>query len=270
MPEASLSSHPAVVQGESAQPVLKAVNLQRKFSIGTSTVEVLRGVDLEVARAELLFLRGASGAGKTTLLYILAGLERPDAGDVYLNFSSSIMDHIGFNERAAKFMRRSIKGEVQSLYTLKKSHQAQVRNLQTGYVFQHYCLLPDLTALENVCLPAMMAARWQVLDTIYSDHAADLLDRVGLGDRLHHRPPELSGGEQQRVAIARSLINEPEILFADEPTGNLDSVTGAGVMETLLEIASEAKKTLIVVTHDSKLSSLGDRQLELADGRIVD
>ena len=152
----------------------------------------------------------------------------------------------------------------QSLYSLKKRHQAQVRNLQTGYVFQHYCLLPDLTALENVCLPAMMAGSGQ------RDRATDLLHRVGLSDRLHHRPAELSGGEQQRVAIARSLINDPEILFADEPTGNLDSMTGSGVMETLLEIAGEAKKTLIVVTHDSKLASLGDRQLEIADGRIVD
>lgn len=243
MPAASSSARPAAVQEGSAQPVLRAVNLQRKFSMGTSTVEVLKGVDLEVGRAELLFLRGASGAGKTTLLYILAGLERPDSGDVFVQFGR----HGG-----------------QSLYTLPKRYQAQVRNLQTGYVFQHYCLLPDLTALENVCLPAMMAGNPQ------RERAADFLDRVGLGDRLHHRPTELSGGEQQRVAIARSLINNPEILFADEPTGNLDSVTGGGVMETLLEIATDAKKTLIAVTHDSKLASLGDRQLELTDGRIID
>ena len=243
MPAASSSARPAAVQEGSAQPVLRAVNLQRKFSMGTSTVEVLKGVDLEVGRAELLFLRGASGAGKTTLLYILAGLERPDSGDVFVQFGR----HGG-----------------QSLYTLPKRYQAQVRNLQTGYVFQHYCLLPDLTALENVCLPAMVAGNPQ------RERAADFLDRVGLGDRLHHRPTELSGGEQQRVAIARSLINNPEILFADEPTGNLDSVTGGGVMETLLEIATDAKKTLIAVTHDSKLASLGDRQLELTDGRIID
>ena len=227
-----------------SDPLLRAVNLRRQFSMGVSTVEVLKGVNLEVGRSEILFLRGASGAGKTTLLYILAGLERPDSGDVLLDFPGQ--------------------AGGQSLYSLKKRHQAQVRNLQTGYVFQHYCLLPDLTALENVCLPAMMAGGGQ------RDRATDLLHRVGLSDRLHHRPAELSGGEQQRVAIARSLINDPEILFADEPTGNLDSMTGSGVMETLLEIAGEAKKTLIVVTHDSKLASLGDRQLELADGRIVD
>ena len=240
----TLTDASANLKEVNSHPLLRAVNLRRQFSIGVSTVEVLKGVDLEVARSEILFLRGASGAGKTTLLYILAGLERPDSGDVFLDFPGQVGG--------------------QSLYSLKKRYQAQVRNLQTGYVFQHYCLLPDLTALENVCLPAMMAGSGQ------RDRATDLLHRVGLGDRLHHRPAELSGGEQQRVAIARSLINDPEILFADEPTGNLDSMTGKGVMETLLEIAGEAKKTLIVVTHDSKLASLGDRQLELADGHIVD
>ncbi len=241
---ATLPAASASLKEVKSDPLLRAVNLRRQFSMGVSTVEVLKGVNLEVGRSEILFLRGASGAGKTTLLYILAGLERPDSGDVLLDFPGQ--------------------AGGQSLYSLKKRHQAQVRNLQTGYVFQHYCLLPDLTALENVCLPAMMAGGGQ------RDRATDLLHRVGLSDRLHHRPAELSGGEQQRVAIARSLINDPEILFADEPTGNLDSMTGSGVMETLLEIAGEAKKTLIVVTHDSKLASLGDRQLELADGRIVD
>ena len=241
---ATLPAASASLKEVKSDPLLRAVNLRRQFSMGVSTVEVLKGVDLEVGRSEILFLRGASGAGKTTLLYILAGLERPDSGDVFMDFPGQ--------------------AGGQSLYSLKKRHQAQVRNLQTGYVFQHYCLLPDLTAIENVCLPAMMAGSGQ------RDRATDLLHRVGLSDRLHHRPAELSGGEQQRVAIARSLINDPEILFADEPTGNLDSMTGSGVMETLLEIAGEAKKTLIVVTHDSKLASLGDRQLELADGRIVD
>lgn len=239
----SAPTQPAVSPAGLAQPVLKAVNLYRSFSMGAATVEVLRGVDLEVARSELLFLRGASGAGKTTLLYILAGLERPDSGAV--------------------FMKGEGESDAESLYALKKRHQAKWRNSQIGYVFQHYCLLPDLSALENVRLPAMMAGRGQRQD------AADLLERVGLGDRLHHRPTELSGGEQQRVAIARSLVNDPEILFADEPTGNLDSVTGSGVMGTLLEISRETKKTLIVVTHDSTLAALGDRQLELADGRIV-
>ncbi len=138
------------------------------------------------------------------------------------------------------------------------------RNEKIGYVFQNYFLLPDLTALENVSLPALIKGSEKTFL-----RAAELLEQVGLGDRLNHRPTELSGGEQQRVAIARSLINDPQILFADEPTGNLDSSTEGALMETLMDLVSEKQKTLIVVTHDSKLASLGDRQLTLADGRII-
>ncbi len=132
-----------------------------------------------------------------------------------------------------------------------------------GYVFQNYFLMPELTALENVLLPAFMGS---------ADRAArgrEILDHLGLGSRLSHRPSELSGGEQQRVAIARSLINDPDIVFADEPTGNLDSKTGAGVMDSLIGLVEERKKSLIVVTHDTKLAGLGDRTLELADGRLA-
>lgn len=207
--------------------------------MGRDTVEVLRGVDLQIEPYEKLFLRGASGAGKTTLLYTLAGLERPDSGTVKIG--------------------------DESLYELTKARQAEFRNSTIGYVFQHYFLLPDLTALENVCLPAMMAGKRRGR----RERAAELLNLVGLDRRMNHRPTELSGGEQQRVAIARSLVNDPQILFADEPTGNLDSKTGGEVIETLLGIVSEAKKTLIVVTHDSTLAALGDRQLQITDGRIV-
>ena len=218
---------------------LRARSLYRKFDIARASIEVLRGVDLDIYHEEKLFLRGASGAGKTTLLYTLAGLERPDSGTV------------------------EIDGE--SLYSLSKGRQAEFRSERIGYVFQHYFLLPDLTALENVCLPSMIAGR----RAGRREHGRELLAKVGLGERLDHRPAELSGGEQQRVAIARALMNDPEILFADEPTGNLDSKTGGEVMETLLNVVDEARKTLIVVTHDSKLASLGDRQLVLADGIIV-
>jgi ABC-type lipoprotein export system ATPase subunit len=207
--------------------------------MGRDTVEVLRGVDLQIEPYEKLFLRGASGAGKTTLLYTLAGLERPDSGTVEIGH--------------------------ESLYELTKARQAEFRNSTIGYVFQHYFLLPDLTALENVCLPAMMAGKRRGR----RERAAELLDLVGLSQRMNHRPTELSGGEQQRVAIARSLVNDPQILFADEPTGNLDSKTGGDVIETLLGIVSDTKKTLIVVTHDSTLAALGDRQLQITDGRIV-
>ena len=221
-----------------ASTVLRAVSLVRSFRVGSSDIEVLRGMNLEISRSERLFLCGASGAGKSTLLYTLAGLERPDSGSVEI--------------------------DGQSLYSLSAAQQTKFRNEKIGYVFQNYFLLPDLTALENVNLPALIKGSEKNLL-----RAAELLEQVGLGDRLNHRPTELSGGEQQRVAIARSLINDPQILFADEPTGNLDSLTGGALMETLMDLVSEKQKTLIVVTHDSKLASLGDRQLTLADGRIM-
>ena len=219
--------------------MLVARDLCRTFRTGAGQVEVLKGVSLEIVSGEVLFLRGASGAGKTTLLYTLAGLERPDSGTVEV--------------------------DGRSLYGMGKGQQAEFRNRRIGYVFQHYFLLPDLTALENVLLPASMAGK----SGGRRDRAIDLLARVGLSGRLEHRPTELSGGEQQRVAIARALINDPEILFADEPTGNLDSNTGGEVIEALLRVVRDQKKTLIVVTHDPNLAALGDRQLEIVDGRIA-
>lgn len=219
---------------EQEQAIIVAEDVYRTFEIGSSRIEVLRGVSLEVQAGEKLFLCGASGAGKTSLLYTLAGLEKPNHGKVLIG------------------------GE--SLYEMNRSRQARCRNRRMGYVFQSYALLPELTACENVCLPAMIGGKNSL------QRAGELLDRVGLGDRLHHLPPELSGGEQQRVAIARSLMNDPEILFADEPTGNLDSKTGAEVMDLLLSLVDEQNKTLLVVTHDSSLAQSGDRTLELADG----
>ncbi len=221
-----------------AAPALVAEGLRRTYVTGGARVEVLKGIDLSVAAGESLFLRGTSGAGKTTLLYTLAGLEAPDAGTV------------------------SIGGE--DLYRLPKRRQAEFRNRRIGYIFQHYFLLPDLTAVENVLLPASMDGRAAQC----GERAAELLRSVGLGERLAHRPTELSGGEQQRVAIARSLINDPDLIFADEPTGNLDSATGGEVMETLLATVSGQGKTLVVVTHDAGLAALGDLGLEIVDGRV--
>lgn len=222
---------------EQDQAIIAAEDVYRTFEIGNSRIEVLQGVSLKVQAGEKLFLCGASGAGKTSLLYTLAGLEKPNSGEVF------------------------IAGE--SLYKMSRSRQAKCRNRRMGYVFQSYALLPELTACENVSLPAMIGGNAAL------QRAGELLDRVGLGDRLHHLPPELSGGEQQRVAIARSLMNDPEILFADEPTGNLDSKTGAEVMDLLLSLVDEQNKTLLVVTHDSALAQSGDRMLELADGRMA-
>ncbi len=218
--------------------ILKAVSLSRSFSIGEAEVSVLKGLSLDIKRYEKLFLRGASGAGKSTLLYTLAGLEKPDSGSVII--------------------------DGKSLYDLSSTEQTIFRNKKIGYVFQNYFLMPDLNALENVTIPSMIKGRNDDVDK-----AVELLEKVGLRERLNHRPSELSGGEQQRVAIARALINDPEIIFADEPTGNLDSLTEEELMETLMNLVTENKKTLIVVTHDSKLAKLGDRQLVLADGQIM-
>jgi putative ABC transport system ATP-binding protein/lipoprotein-releasing system ATP-binding protein len=213
---------------------LTASNLRRSFRLGPRNIEVLRGISLEVERGECVFLCGASGAGKTTLLYTLAGLERPESGTVFL--------------------------DGQQLYQGGEMAQARLRNGRIGFVFQGYFLLPELTALENAMLPAMIGKRPDPAT------AQAALDRVGLGDRLQHLPAELSGGEQQRVAIARALVNKPGIIFADEPTGNLDSKTGAAIMDLLFGIVREQNTALVVVTHDPVLSLRGDRRLEIRDG----
>lgn len=217
-------------------PILQAEALRQSFAIGERSLEVLRGVSLAVHPGESVFLVGASGAGKTTLLYTLAGLEKPAGGQVVF--------------------------EGQSVYQLGRRAQARLRNTRMGFIFQGYFLLPELTALENVQLPAMIGRRDR------AGRAAELLAEVGLGDRMHHLPLELSGGEQQRVAIARALINDPSIVFADEPTGNLDRRAGGAIMELLLALVRDKRKTLLVVTHDMSLAGRGDRKLEMLDGLL--
>ena len=218
-------------------PRLQARSITRSFQIGGSRIEVLRGIDLDIQSGETVFLCGASGAGKTTLLYTLAGLETPESGEVLF--------------------------EGKSLYSLAGNALARLRNQRMGFVFQSYFLLPELTALENVLVPAMIRGR----DS--RSRALDLLDRVGLADRANHLPAELSGGEQQRVAIARSLINDPAILFADEPTGNLDSKNGAVIITLLLDLARKDHRSLVVVTHDEQLAHSGDRLVRIEDGRVA-
>lgn len=217
---------------------VSARDVFRTFEIGDNRIEVLKGVTLDVRQGETLFLVGPSGAGKTSLLYTLAGLEKPNEGEVLIN--------------------------GRSLYRLSRSEQARVRNTSMGYVFQSFFLLPELTALENVMVPSMIRRKQA------KSRAEELLERVGLGGRTGHLPSELSGGEQQRVAIARSLMNDPAILFADEPTGNLDTSTGSAVMTLLMDLVNERKRTLVVVTHDQHLADVGDRKVTLVDGRIVD
>jgi len=219
---------------QAVTPQLIARDLFQSFRMGPRRIEVLRGISMEIAHGEAVFLCGASGAGKTTLLYTLAGLERPESGTVEF--------------------------EGRLLYNGSSASQARLRNRKMGFVFQGYFLLPELTALENVSLPAMIGARSR------SDAAKESLKAVGLAERMQHLPAELSGGEQQRVAIARALTNDPDIIFADEPTGNLDSETGDAIVDLLLSVARERNKTLLVVTHDTRLAARGDRQLQIKDG----
>jgi predicted ABC-type transport system involved in lysophospholipase L1 biosynthesis ATPase subunit len=228
---------PSTLESSTSAPQIIARDLRRSFKVGTRTIEVLRGISVEIRAGECVFLCGASGAGKTTLLYTLAGLERPEGGEVIF--------------------------EGRKLYNGGEAAQARIRNERIGFVFQGYFLLPELTALENVLLPSMIAGKVNAIA------AEEALARVGLGERLQHLPPELSGGEQQRVAIARAIINEPSIIFADEPTGNLDSHTGEAIIELLLSLVKERGTTLVVVTHDQQLAQRGDRQLVIHDGQLA-
>jgi predicted ABC-type transport system involved in lysophospholipase L1 biosynthesis ATPase subunit len=218
--------------------MIETRNLHRSYRVGRETIEVLRGIDLSIDAGEKVFLCGPSGAGKTTLLYTLAGLERAQQGEVMIDGTA--------------------------LYALNPKRQAAFRNGHIGYIFQNYLLLPELTALENVMVPGAIAGA----DT--TAQARRALERVGLGHRGEHLPAELSGGEQQRVAIARAVANHPKVLFADEPTGNLDSKNSDEVMALLLGLADEEGTALVVVTHDPALATLGDRRLEIRDGAITD
>jgi len=222
------------------EPLLSARGLAKTYVMGKRTLEVLRGVNLEVLRGEFLALRGASGAGKSTLLHLIGGLDVPNAGEIHF--------------------------AGQNLGAFSAAELTHFRNRRVGFVFQAYHLLPELNAVENVCLPARMA---RAPSGRALARGCDLLARVGLQDRLDHRPSELSGGEQQRVAIARALINEPEMLLADEPTGNLDSHTGGEIIELLKSLRAEKQTTLVIATHDAKVAAHAERVVELVDGQIA-
>jgi ABC-type lipoprotein export system ATPase subunit len=222
-----------------SESLLSARGLTKTYLLGKRSLEVLRGVDVEIARGDFVALRGASGTGKSTLLHLLGGLDTPNAGEIF--FDGQNVSHFSDGELT------------------------HFRNRRVGFVFQAYHLLPELTALENVCLPARVA-RIGVSTAVR--RAEELLGRVGLQGRLDHKPSELSGGEQQRVAIARALINEPELLLADEPTGNLDSHTGGEIIELLKSLRPEKQMTLIIATHDAKVAASAPRVIELVDGQI--
>jgi lipoprotein-releasing system ATP-binding protein len=223
----------------SAQPVLSGRQLVRDFVEGDNVLRVLRGADIDVAVGETLAVIGESGAGKTTLLQLLGGLDLPTSGQVL------------------------VKGR--DIVTMSGNERGRIRNEALGFVYQFHHLLPEFSALENVAMPLLLR-RQSVAET--RDEAAHLLERVGLAERLHHRPGELSGGERQRAAVARALITRPAVVLADEPTGNLDHRTGEKVFELMLELNREYQSSLVVVTHDLQLAARMDRILTLDEGLL--
>ncbi|NNC82011.1 MAG: ABC transporter ATP-binding protein [Flavobacteriales bacterium] len=215
--------------------MIKAAGIRKHYG----DLEVLKGVDLEVSRGEVVSIVGASGAGKTTLLQILGTLDRPDAGAV------------------------SINGE--DVTSLNDTGLARFRNEHIGFIFQFHHLLPEFTALENVMIPSMIA---QQARGPAADRAAELLGMLGLSQRSEHKPSELSGGEQQRVAVARALMMRPDVIYADEPSGNLDSQNAKELHELFFRLRDEFQQTFVIVTHNEELADMADRKLEMVDGKI--
>jgi lipoprotein-releasing system ATP-binding protein len=216
--------------------MIKATNIQKRYG----ELEVLKGVSLEIGEGEIVSIVGASGAGKSTLLHIIGTLDKPDSGTL------------------------SIKGIETGKLSDKKL--SQFRNMAIGFVFQFHHLLPEFTALENVCIPAFIAGKSQVEAEA---KAAELLGFLGLFDRINHKPSELSGGEQQRVAVARALVNQPAVVLADEPSGNLDSQSAKDLHQMFFDLRDKFNQTFVIVTHNTELADMADRKLVMKDGNIV-
>ncbi len=238
--ENDLAPHTSDPAARGAGTVTLAVrDLTKQIPLGREIIRILHGVSFDLHRSEMVALMGPSGSGKSTLLGIVSGLDRPTTGEVRLDGTE-----IG---------------------SLAERRLAAVRAQKVGMVFQSYNLIPTLTALENVQLPLYVPGREERPER----RAAELLDEVGLGHRLHHRPSQLSGGEQQRVAVARALVADPSLLVADEPTGNLDSDTGAALMALLLDIRGRLGTTILIATHNDSVAGQADRILRLRDGRLT-
>jgi len=220
--------------------MIKIVDLRKSFRMNGYTLNVLKGITLDIARGEMIAIVGASGAGKSTLLHMLGTLDRPSSGSVLF--------------------------DGQDVFELSEEAQARFRNRRIGFVFQFHHLLPEFTALENTFLPALIQDR---PPNEAQQEAVQLLTEVGLGERLHHKPGELSGGEQQRVAVARALMQRPDLVLADEPTGNLDTHTGEALFGLLRRLNKARGTTFVIVTHNDKLSAQADRIIRMEDGQIV-
>jgi lipoprotein-releasing system ATP-binding protein len=220
--------------------MIEAINLTKSFKMAGLELTVLKGINLTIAQGEILAIVGASGAGKSTLLHILGTLDRPTSGTVLF--------------------------EGQDLFQLSDQKQAEFRNRRIGFVFQFHHLLPEFTALENVCLPAYIQNR-SAQDA--QAEATSLLKDVSLEPRMNHKPGELSGGEQQRVAVARALIQQPNLVLADEPTGNLDTHTGDALFTLMRTLNRSRGITFVIVTHNEKLSAQADRIIHMEDGQII-
>lgn len=221
-------------------PHIQVRGLKKVFTKGEAEIYALKGIDLTVEHGEMAVILGASGAGKTTLLHILGTLDRPSQGKVFY--------------------------QGEDVFLRPAGALADLRNREIGFVFQFHNLLPEFDALENVMMPALIQG---IAKKEARDRAAEVLQEVGLKDRMGHKPGELSGGEQQRVAVARALILRPSLLLADEPTGNLDSTTGERIMKLILSLNRERKVTLILVTHNESLAGRFPRQITLVDGRVA-
>jgi putative ABC transport system ATP-binding protein len=221
--------------------VIRTRGLVKKLPLGSTTVHALRGVDMDIYAGEMVGIVGPSGSGKSTLLGLIGGLDTPTEGTIEID---------GVN-----------------ITHMNEDQLTQVRNEKIGFIFQFFNLIPTLTALENVALPIQFAQKAKFSP---EKRAKELLTTLGMGDRVRHRPSELSGGQQQRVAIARALANNPPLLLADEPTGNLDTESGAVVMETLEQIRADSGTTVVIVTHDLNLVKRADRVITLVDGVIAD
>lgn len=243
-----LDEQPAHAASVNATPLLSARDVRKTYRLGKVEVPVLRGCSLDVAPGECVAVLGASGSGKSTLLHLLGGLDRPDKDSGAITFEGSDLRRMG--------------GRGLDRY----------RTDRVGFVFQFYHLLPELDVLQNALLPSMVRLNrlaFIAQRSALKERATQTLTRFGLGDRLRHKPRELSGGERQRVAIARALMNEPDVLLADEPTGNLDAKTGASILDAMMGYRAERGQTMVIVTHDSATADRADRIVHLDDGMVV-